>query len=64
VPATHWTIPEKKLKKELEKKNPKSPKTEKQVNKTNDKRRRIRCPCDRHRTFSAVEERGTICANS
>jgi hypothetical protein len=48
--ATHWKIPEKKLKKELEKKKPQIPENgKKQVDKINEKRRRIRCPCDRHR---------------
>jgi hypothetical protein len=53
------------LKKELEKKKPQIPENEKkQVNKTNEKRRRIRCPCDRHRDLPVVEEHGTICASS
>jgi hypothetical protein len=45
-------ILDKKLKKELENKKPQIPtngKMEKQVDKTNEKRRRIRCPYDRHR---------------
>jgi hypothetical protein len=37
------------LKKELENKKPQIPENEKQIGKTNEKGKRIRCPCDRHR---------------
>jgi hypothetical protein len=37
------------LKKKLENKKPQIPENEKQIDKTNEKRRRIRCPYDRHR---------------
>jgi hypothetical protein len=53
------------LKKELENKKPQIPENEKQINKTNKKRRRIKdAPVTGTGTFLVVRERGTICASS